>query len=690
MKRISPILFLTLASAMVVSDQTSFAQSQSSDLAPGPIAEMLPKFDTPAAAGFDYLDSEPEPNRLPTSKRQSRQVDKNSFQLPEKNALPTTDHQKSSIVEPPAANSALFDTPAQSRSTSAQINSPPPSMPSPPAATLPRTPGGFYPGSAPVSTSQFPTGQAPVYSGVETILAPTPAGQPCNCQSPMVISEGDYGCDSCGEGEIFSTGDCDTCGEGEIFSTGDCDTCGSSDEVFFVDGEGCQSYDDCGSTEWSQSEVGFYDTGADRIADTSPRHSNRRRGHKGIFGRHRAKHLAKKERRARLSQADERLYEEDQYAAYQDEGAYYQDQASDVGDNYGAAPVVAPVNHGQGDGATINTTIGVNGLYFNRDYEDDRQFSASRFANERGLFSNDADEDDFGGYEVNLTRRKSNGNGFEARFFELEPSRATATLSGGPFTTLSAASFNDPAIFLSGVGVPNVNFGGGFVQDVTAAEVFNFADVHQVSRETSIDNVEFNLLRLGRTGQRKRGVGRLASHEYLVGFRYLRFDESFRYSAFGFRPGNIASDLSRADYLNEVTNSLYGAQIGGRTEIGFLKRFSVIVGTKAGIFNNNFTNNQDVTFSPRGASRITAQVLDGPSSGQAFDTEGEDSQIGMIGELDLGVTYRMFRNSRLRVGYRALFVQTETFFSDLNAVQSPSDNDSLFLQGGYFGAEFAF
>ena len=165
-----------------------------------------------------------------------------------------------------------------------------------------------------------------------------------------------------------------------------------------------------------------------------------------------------------------------------------------------------------------------------------------------------------------------------------------------------------------------------------------------------------------------------------------------------FRPGTIASNLSRADYLNEVTNSLYGLQIGGRTEVGLLRRFNVIATAKAGIFNNDFTNNQTVNFSPRGAATQTAQVLDGQFSGVPFDTEGEDSEFAMIGEFDVGLTYQMFRNSRLRVGYRAIFVtdvalsvpQTETLFSDINAVQSPTANDDLFLQGGYFGAEFAF
>ena len=365
---------------------------------------------------------------------------------------------------------------------------------------------------------------------------------------------------------------------------------------------------------------------------------------------------------------------------------------------YVQAPNDVALDQNHSQNSSVNTIIGVSGLYFSRNYEDGLQFSGSSFAGERGLFSRDADHGDFGGYEAHLTRRKANGNGFEVRFFDLSPSRATASLGGRPFTTLSGGTTRADAAFLSGVGAQDIDFGNGTVRDVSAAEVFNFGDVHQVVRETSIQNAEFNFLRLGRTGQRQRGAGRTASHEYLIGFRYLRFDESFNYNARVFRPGNVASGLSRADYLNEVTNRLYGAQIGGRTEIGFLKRFSVIVGTKAGIFNNNFTNNQNVTFSPRGADTYSAVVLDGANEGRAFDTQGDDSEITMIGELDLGVTYQLSSNSRLRVGYRALFVsdvamavsQTERSFSDFNAVQSPTDNDDLILQGGYFGAEFAF
>ena len=71
MKRILPVLFLTAAATIFLGDQMSFAQSQSVDIAPGPIAELLPDFDTPAKGGFGNLNSDLPPNRLPTPNRQS-------------------------------------------------------------------------------------------------------------------------------------------------------------------------------------------------------------------------------------------------------------------------------------------------------------------------------------------------------------------------------------------------------------------------------------------------------------------------------------------------------------------------------------------------------------------------------------------------------------------------------------------
>ena len=714
MKRISPVLFLTLASAVALNGQTSVAQSQSTDLAPGPIAELLPDDDGSLRSGFNYpkrsTAPRSQPRQVPTQQRDSSRYPlAEANPLPERNALPeATTSRQAPVAATPSQNALpLFDRPAQPQSSSALITSTPPSVPQ--SLSTPRTPGDFFPGSVSGATAAT----AAVGNSYDDIGAQTCT----DCQSDaIVISEDNFGCSSCGETEMVTP--CDTCGQGVSEIVGQCDTCGQGDEMVFVEEGGCQGYDDCGAGEFSQPVGEFYDTGAQRIDGRASHKSNRRKKHKGIFARHHAKHLAKKQ--AKLNQGNQEYFEADQYAADQVQNC---DVAGGCGVGAGAgvaagvgvgagvglggngapAPAVVPIDYGQGNGSLVNNTIGANYLYFNRNYEDDRQFSASRFANERGLFSNDADHDDFGGFEVNWTRRKANGSGFEARYFSLEPSQASRSLGGGPFTTLGAFP-GEPAIFLSGVGVQDVfvpgpgpqggpSPQGGVVRDVTAAEVYNFADVHEVTRDTSIQNVEFNLLRLGRVGQH-RG----ATHEYLVGFRYFKFDESFGYNASAFRPGNIASDVERAEYLNEVTNQLYGAQIGGRTEIGFFKRFSLIIGTKAGIFNNSFSNSQNVSFLPRGGNPITAQVLNGPFEGQVFDTEGEDSQITMIGELDLGISYRMFRNSRLRAGYRALFVsdvafavpQTEVFFSDISAVQSPNDNDDLFLQGGYIGAEFAF
>ncbi len=678
MKRISPVLFLTLASAMAVSGQTSIAQSGDRSLAPGPIAELLPDSNAPEGTGFDYPGVNLEHNGLP---EKQPQVD--SFQLPESNPLPpagsataprtaprvaprtapTTTGRSSFSPDPRSAHPLpLFDTPAQTPPSDTLIGQPAPVMPAT-DWTAPRTPRSFQHGSR-LTGGMTGSTQQPVWNAMPVEEESIISAEPCGCDSEMVIES-----------------DCDTCSPGDvIYLEGvqdDCDVCDSDDIV-----DSCDDVD----------EEAFYDTGAQRIDESSRRkshQSNRRRGHKGIFGRHRSRHQTRK--KERKGQEDEPFEEElcddtcEAVDDYADEGYGPEDQYLDQRPR--DQNIVAPQVADGADRGGVNTLIGVSGLYFSRNYEADSQYSASRFIGERGLFSNDADHGNFGGFDVNLARRKGNGNGFEVRYFQLDPSRASRALDGGPLA-LGTATPGGPAIFLSGVGVPGT----------TAAEIYNFADVHQITRETSIDNAELNLLRLGRIGQRQHGVGRTVSHEYLVGFRYLKFDESFNYSAQAFRPGNVASVLSRADYLNEVSNSLYGAQIGGRTEIGFLRRFSLIIGTKAGIFSNHYENNQNITFHPRGNPPVTAQVVDGPYQGQAFDTHGENSDLTMLGELDLGVTCQLYRNSRLRVGYRALFVsdvalavpQTEVFFSDLNAVSSPTANDDLMLHGGYFGLEVAY
>ena len=673
MKRITPALFLTLASWMAADGHILIAQEPDLDLAPGPIAELLPDDAPLSGFGAPASNGSLGDNPLPSSGSSSRQppAPSTSSAPPLFNA-PAAQAPAAPVVQPPSAS----------------VRSTPPAMPAE-VWSAPRTPRSIHNSGSTVSQPPvYPNTPNADFSTQENVVDYSPQNFSGDVSTFETVggSEivGDCGCgqvhepcDTCDSGQTFDQ-PCDTCDTCETFEQ-PCDTCGSGEEVVFVEDSNCE-----GECEFVEAE-------------TTPQEVKKPR--KSIFS---CLHRKKEAKRSLAANAPDNHYVEDGYNNGYVEGDYvdggpgqggYIDGGNLEGEyvnGHNQQPVVAPIDYGQQDLSGVNTLLGVSGLYFTRNYEDNQQLSASRFAGERGLFSNDADHDDFGGVDANLIRRQANGKGIEFRYFGFTPGDETATLGGNPFTTIAASDFG-PDFGLNGVGIPG---------ELTAADAFNLAEVHQVTRETTIHNAEFNLLRMGRTPDRRRGGdGSRVNFEYLAGFRYLKFDESLNYSAQAIRPvTGTGSNLLRADYNNEVSNDLYGAQIGGRSEICLGRKFSLIIGTKAGIFNNRFSNQQNVSFRQRNGSRVNARVLGGPFDGAGFNTDGEDDDITMLGELDLGLTYRMFANSRIRGGYKAIFVsdvafaadQTEFFFQNLGAVQQPEANDDLVLHGGYLGMEFAF
>ena len=656
MKRISPALFLILASWMADGHILN-AQEKDLDLAPGPIAELLPD-DAPLQSGFGLPDNSGDmgDNPLPPSGSGSRQpvASATDSAPPRFNASTDSTH----VVTPPPP--------------SASVRSTPPSMPSE-VWTAPRTPRSIHNTN---STAVQPIVSQPTiyphtpnadFSTQETVVEFSPHETVVGNDFTGNDFTGDCGCEqvqeSCDTCESFEQPcqTCDTCETNEQ----PCETCESGEEVVHIQDAVC-------------------DSGCEVTEPTSTRR-DKKEPRKSLFSCFHSKKEAKR------SDAHE-LANNNVDGDYIDEG-YVEDNylGGEYVDGANSQNAVAPIDYSQQDQSGVNTILGVSGLYFQRNYGDNLQLSGSRFIGERGLFSNDADHDDFGGVDANLIRRRADGKGYEVRYFGLTPGDATATLGGNPFTTLAgtAGGFD---FGLSGVGIPD---------QLTATDAFNLAEIHQVTRETRIYNAEFNLLRMGCTPNNiRRGDASRVNFEYLLGFRFFKFDESLNYSAQQIRPtaATGSGSLLRADYKNEVSNDLYGIQIGGRSEINLGRKFSLILGTKAGIFSNNFTNQQNVSFLERNGNRVAGQVLSGPNQGAAFDTDGEDTDITMLGELDLGLTYQLFKNSRIRAGYKAVFVsdvafaadQTELFFQDLVAIQQPEANDDLVLYGGYLGMEFAF
>ena len=320
-----------------------------------------------------------------------------------------------------------------------------------------------------------------------------------------------------------------------------------------------------------------------------------------------------------------------------------------------------------------NYTFGITGLNFQRDYEDNRLLARNPSGDT--LFTNDADEQNFDGYGVNFASRNQRGGGFEVAYWALNPGRAAATLTG----------FNVATNIRGFDRLTHVSSGRDLL------DIYSNTISQTITRDTDINNLEFNFLRNGGTFHTKRK--RTGFYELLAGFRWFQFDESLQYSAsidtnqFPLVPPDFFYNL-------EARNTLLGFQLGARNELCISPKLRLFSGFKGGLFNNNINTLQNLT---DGNGEI-AQVNSGLAAGSPFSYEDEKNDLAFLGEIDLGILYHLSNRARIRLGFRALGVsgvalaadQIPFDFSDPDELLRANSNGSLILGGGYYGIEFCF
>jgi len=329
-------------------------------------------------------------------------------------------------------------------------------------------------------------------------------------------------------------------------------------------------------------------------------------------------------------------------------------------------------NGGGGRARSANWVVGLFAMSFARDYEDGILLSENPAGGQ--LFTTDADEGDFGGYGVNLTRRQCNGRGLELRYWAFNTG-ASAQLDGA-----NVYSVMPTLIYLE--HAPSA-------RDLLS--IYDTTEFHTIERETDINNLEVNLLNNGGFYQTRRG--RSAAFELVGGFRWFQFDERLAYTT----AGDVAVNPLATEtftYQSQVENNLVGFQLGARNELCLTNKLRGFFGVTAGIFNNNIQTRQNF-FDANGEG---ATLTDGPSTGREYDFSDEKNDVAMIGELDMGVTYQLTQRARARFGYRTFGVagvalaadQIPVDFRRTDRVQRANSNGSLLLHGGYAGMEFCF
>ncbi|NNE00440.1 MAG: BBP7 family outer membrane beta-barrel protein [Pirellulaceae bacterium] len=171
------------------------------------------------------------------------------------------------------------------------------------------------------------------------------------------------------------------------------------------------------------------------------------------------------------------------------------------------------------------------------------------------------------------------------------------------------------------------------------------------------------------------------------GFRWFQLEDSLELAADN---GTTAGYQADDTYYNvDVENNLFGYQFGSRLTYCLSKRMQLNVGGKMGLYGN------DVNIRQRMGTLTTAAYLTA-SGTDDIDTDESDTVFSALGELDLGLGYRLNNAWTVEGGYRliaACGVATApgsilNDFSSMAAVEAIDADDCLILHGGYVGLAY--
>jgi hypothetical protein len=175
----------------------------------------------------------------------------------------------------------------------------------------------------------------------------------------------------------------------------------------------------------------------------------------------------------------------------------------------------------------------------------------------------------------------------------------------------------------------------------------------------------------------------------LNGFRWFEFQDHLRIGGnVNGMPGYGPMDLY---YDIETENNLFGYQFGGLLTYCLGNRTLINLGGKFGIYGN------DVTYIQRLGTDMTLAYTNSEGGGAGdLMTESSDTVLAALGELDLGIGYRLGRCWTVRGGYRLLAVsgvatsigQMPHQYTSAASAGAVRADDSLLLHGAYVGLDY--
>ena len=287
----------------------------------------------------------------------------------------------------------------------------------------------------------------------------------------------------------------------------------------------------------------------------------------------------------------------------------------------------------------------------------------------------DADADWAGGGEVRVGRWGccdcTGRHGIEFSYFGVSPMNGYASL-------------RDPANNLSTPIDLNTQTGIFDIGLRPAADFFDNAREHRITRSDEIHNVEINMLRQTLVSNNRTQV------TWIAGARWFRFDDRLVFGsvagANALTPNAEFGNNGGVDeaYLNiRCQNNLIGFQLGVRGDYYLTEKLGLYVTPKFGIYANDIN------------TRSQLYAGDGTV---AFDIRSNEAHFSLLAQLDAGGSYQLNNNWRAFAGYRVIGVtnvaltdnQIPAFIAADDEFADVDTNGSLIVHGALTGLECRF
>jgi hypothetical protein len=244
----------------------------------------------------------------------------------------------------------------------------------------------------------------------------------------------------------------------------------------------------------------------------------------------------------------------------------------------------------------------------------------------------------------------------------------------GGYSNITSASNNlSTPIDLGGV---NITSGAG---TFAAGHFFDNSPEHRIWRTDNVTNLELNVLQ-----QQIYATQNFCTLTMLAGFRYFRFSEALTFGSVAFGDTFGSNGGANEAYLRtQVTNNLFGAQIGMLANFAISPKCGAYIQPKVGAFGNCIT------------ARNQLYTGDGFTN---FDIHSNKSAFSLLAEVDFGTYYWLTQNCQVFAGWRVIGVsqvalgdsQFLPYLADTAGYGTIKANGDLILTGGFAGLAFTF